>query len=116
MEKDKDMEHLNGIMDKNFKVIGKKALKMDLVFGDLLEVIAIKANGLIIDSMVKECLNTKIVLIKANFKIFLNTDRDNRDFSMGIAISDNINKVSLMEKENTFGMMVDRMKENSKMV
>lgn len=80
MGRDKGMEHLNGIMDRNFKVIGKMALKMDSVFGDLLAVIAMKVNGLIIDSMVKESLNTRIVLTEGNFKISLSTAKANKDF------------------------------------
>lgn len=116
MGRDKDMEHLNGIMERNFKVIGKMVLKMDSVFGDLLEVIAMKVNGLIIGNMVKECLNTRIVLTEDNFKISLSTAKANRDFWMVTVISVNINKVNLMEKENMCGMMADNMKGNSKMV
>lgn len=116
MGRDKGMEHSNGIMDRNFKVIGKMVLKMDSVFGDLLEVIVMKVNGLIIDSMVKEFSSIRIVLTEVNFKISSNMDKAKKDFWMGTVISANINKVNLMEKENTCGMMVDNMKENSKMV
>ena len=116
MGRDKGMEHSNGIMDRNFKVIGKMVLKMDSVFGDLLEVIVMKVNGLIIDSMVKEFSSIRIVLTEVNFKISSNMDKAKKDFWMGTVISANINKVNLMEKENMCGMMVDNMKENSKMV
>ena len=116
MGRDKGMEHSNGIMDRNFKVIGKMVLKMDSVFGDLLEVIVMKVNGLIIDSMVKEFSSIRIVLTEVNFKISSNMDKAKKDFWMGTVISVNINKVNLMEKENMCGMMVDNMKENSKMV
>ena len=39
------MELFNGIMDKNFKEIGKKASNVVLVYGDLQKEIAIKENG-----------------------------------------------------------------------
>ncbi len=43
--KEKAMELFNGIMDKNFKEIGKKASNVVLVYGDLQKEIAIKENG-----------------------------------------------------------------------
>ena len=63
------MELFNGIMDRNFKEIGKKASNVVLVYGDLQKEIAIKENGWIIGNMAKEFSNTVIVHIKVNFKI-----------------------------------------------
>jgi hypothetical protein len=70
MERDKVMELFNGIMDRNFKVIGKKELKMDLVFGVHQKVIIMKVNGIIIVNMVKVYLNIEIVLIQVHLKVF----------------------------------------------
>ena len=70
MEGDLAMACLGGIMDKYFKAYGKMELKMDMEYGDHLKEIIIKDNGEIIDSMEMDFLNTKIVHIKDNLKIF----------------------------------------------
>lgn len=45
MELGLDMEYFNGIMEKGFKVIGRKVLKMDMEFGLLKSMIDMKDNG-----------------------------------------------------------------------
>lgn len=45
MELGLDMEYFNGIMEKGFKVIGQKVLKMDMEFGLLKSMIDMKDNG-----------------------------------------------------------------------
>lgn len=86
MEKDKGMELLSGIMVRNSKEIGNKELNVALVFGDLPKEIVIKVSGLTIGNMVKEFISIKIVPIKDNSNIFLNTDMDNKDSKMEIPI------------------------------
>jgi|688.fasta_scaffold228935_1 hypothetical protein len=45
MELGLDMEYFNGIMEKGFKVIGRKVLKMDMEFGLPKSMIDMKDNG-----------------------------------------------------------------------
>ena len=66
MVKEKVMEHLNGITEKFFKVIGLMALNLDLEFGNHPKVIIIKVNGSIIARQAKEHLDIKTVHIKDN--------------------------------------------------
>ena len=47
------MVNFNGIMDKSFKGNGKVVRKTVLVYGNLQKEITMKANGDLIDSMVK---------------------------------------------------------------
>jgi hypothetical protein len=70
MAKDQDMAPFNGIMDKNFKEIGKKDLNVGLECGGHPMEIGIKENGLIIDSKGKGFLIIRIVYIRVNSKIF----------------------------------------------
>lgn len=63
------MAHLNGTMDKFFKVIGKREWKMDKVFGNLPKVIFMKDNGKIIDSMDLVISNISWAHTKDLFKI-----------------------------------------------
>lgn len=52
-ELERAMVNFNGIMDKSFKGNGKVVRKTVLVFGNLQKEITMKANGDLIDSMVK---------------------------------------------------------------
>jgi hypothetical protein len=45
MVKDKGMEHLNGIMERNFRVIGKMELNVGLESGDLRRETVIRDSG-----------------------------------------------------------------------
>lgn len=70
MERGKDMELFNGIMDKNLKVIGKKELNVDSVSGDLPKEIIMKVNGLIIGNKEKVSSSIEIVHTKEHLKTF----------------------------------------------
>lgn len=52
-ELERAMVNFNGIMDKSFKGNGKVVRKTVLVYGNLQKEITMKANGDLIDSMVK---------------------------------------------------------------
>ena len=52
-ELERAMVNFNGIMDKSFKGNGKVVRKTVLVYGNLKKEITMKANGDLIDSMVK---------------------------------------------------------------
>lgn len=64
------MGHLNGIMGKYLKGVGKMVWKMGLELGNHPMVLFIKALGFKINSMVKEYLSIKTAHIKENSKIF----------------------------------------------
>jgi hypothetical protein len=70
MAKDMVMENSYGITEKPFKEIGKMAQKMDMASGKAIIKIPIKETGSIIDRMVKEHINIKLVLIKGSLEIF----------------------------------------------
>lgn len=52
-ELERAMVNFNGIMDKSFKGNGRVVRKTVLVYGNLQKEITMKANGDLIDSMVK---------------------------------------------------------------
>lgn len=58
------MANFYGIMAKTLKETGNKVQKMDMESGKEIIKIHIKEIGLIIDRMVKESINIKLVLIK----------------------------------------------------
>ena len=64
MEKEKATVLFSGIMDKNFKEIGKMESSVDLVFGGLPGETIMRVNGATIGNKVKACLNIKLALIK----------------------------------------------------
>jgi hypothetical protein len=63
MELEKVMVHLNGIMVRYLKENGEMELKMDMVFGNLLEEIITKEVGNLIDNMARVSTSIKSVRI-----------------------------------------------------
>ena len=63
-EFDKDMELLNGIMDKFLKDNGEMELKMDLEFGDPQKEIFMREIGCWIDKMEKELFSIDSALLE----------------------------------------------------
>lgn len=112
MGKEKVMVHFNGIMVKNFKETGKMGWNVVLVFGDLRKEIAIKVNGWIIDNMDKVFLNIEIVLIRENFKTFLNMVKGHKNLLMEIHIKVIISLESLMGLVLITGMMEEAIKDS----
>lgn len=86
MVKDKDMEYLDGIMDKFFKEIGKMVWKTVLEYGDLQRETITKEIGFRIDSMVKVYLSIALVHIKVSLKISWKMDTVKRPLQMEINI------------------------------
>jgi hypothetical protein len=70
MGKERDMEHSNGIMEKNFKEIGRMEWKVVSVSGDHQKVITMKDSGRTIDSKAKVYLSIEIAHTKAHLKVF----------------------------------------------
>lgn len=86
MVKDKDMEYLDGIMDKFFKEIGKMVWKTVLEYGDLQRETITKEIGFRIDSMVKAYLSIALAHIKVSLKISWKMDTVKRPLQMEINI------------------------------
>lgn len=105
------MELLNGIMAKFFKDSGETEQKMVMECGNLQKEIFMRENGGSIDNMVKEFTSIVSVLIEDILLIFSKVDRVKKYSQMVIDTSVSIKKVSLMEKENIFGLMAVHLKD-----